>query len=64
MAISDRTKLFHNSFNRKLIEAIVLIVKDEINLLRAQHGLVERTNQQIMNAITDKLSSLSDYRDD
>ena len=36
-------------------------MKDEINLLRIQHELPERTNQQIIDAISNKLVELSDY---
>jgi len=55
-----RNELYRR-FGPKLIEAIVLIVKDEINLMRSQLGLPERTNEQIKNAISNKLESLSDY---
>ena len=48
-------------FGPLLIEAIVLIIKDEINILRTNAGLPERTNQQVINAIEAKLNSLPDY---
>lgn len=51
----------YRQFGPKLIEAIVLIIKDEINILRIEAGLPERTDKQIRNAITTKLESLSDY---
>jgi len=44
-----------------LIEAIVLIIKDEINILRVEVGLSERTNQQLIDSINNRLSSLSKY---
>lgn len=51
----------YRMFGPKLIEAIVLIIRDEINLLRAQHSLPERTNQDIINALENKLSGIPDY---
>ena len=61
-----RDKLYQR-FGVKLIEAIVLIIKDEINILRNKAGLPERTNQQIIDAIANKLvdsegnEKISDY---
>lgn len=55
-----RNELYEH-FGPKLVEAIVLVVKDEINLLRLQLGLSERTNEQIRNVVSSKLESLSDY---
>ena len=55
-----RNELYQR-FGPKLLEAIVLIIKDEINLLRTELGLPERTNEQIRNAVSAKLESLSDY---
>ena len=51
----------YSMFGPKLLEAIALIIKDEINTLRAEHSLPDRTNQQILNAIEAKLETLSDY---
>ena len=51
----------YRRFGPMLIEAIVLIIRDEINILRSQHGLPERTNQQIMDAISNRLSNLDEY---
>lgn len=44
-----------------LLEAVVLVTKDEINILRSQHGLPPRTNQQIMDALKSKVDGLSAY---
>ena len=55
-----REKLYQ-CFGPKLLEAVVLIIKDEINLLRAELGLPKRTNKQIINAVSAKLESLPDY---
>lgn len=51
----------YRKFGPKLIEAIVMVIKDEINLLRAQHSLAERTNQQLIDAIEAKLADVNDY---
>ena len=58
--MATREELYRK-FGPKLIEAIVIVIKDEINLLRVEAGLPERTNQQLMNAVDTKLSSLPDY---
>ncbi len=60
LAASNREKLYA-AFGPKLLEAIVMVIKDEINMLRVQHGLPERTNQQLMNAIDTKLADVNDY---
>jgi len=52
---------FDDRFGPKVVEAIVLVIKDEINLLRAQHSLPERTNEQIISAIEDKLETIGEY---
>lgn len=58
--MTDREMLYQQ-FGPKLVEAVVLIVKDEINLLRLQVGLPERTNQQLLDAIDNKLQTSLDY---
>ena len=47
----------YRKFGPQLIEALVLIIKDEINTLRGEAGLPERTNQQIMDAIDNRLTN-------
>lgn len=56
----DRGALYRR-FGPVIIEAVVLVIKDEINLLRAEAGLPERTNQQMLNAIETKLDSVEKY---
>lgn len=56
----NREKLY-KYFGPLLIEALVLIIKDEINILREKNGLAPRTNQQIMQALEDKLKTLEKY---
>jgi len=58
--MATRDELYR-AFGPMLLEALACIIKDEINLLRAQHGLAARTNQQIMDAIDAKLQTLSEY---
>lgn len=54
-------KELYKKFGPLLVEAVVLIIKDEINLLRVECGLPERTNQQMVSAIESKLGTLSEY---
>lgn len=51
----------YQKFGPILIEAIVLVIKDEINILRTQAGFEPRTNEQIKNAVDQKLQGLSKY---
>lgn len=51
----------YRKFGPVIMEAIVLIVKDEINVIREQLGMPGRTNQQLMNAVETKLNSLELY---
>lgn len=51
----------YRMFGPKLLEAIVLIIKDEVNLLRAEHSLPARTDQDIIDALENKLSNILDY---
>jgi len=51
----------YRTFGPLLVEAIVLVIKDEINKLRVEAGLPERTTEQVLTAINNKLSSLSGY---
>jgi len=51
----------YKSFGPMLVEAVVSIIKDEINILRQAASLPERTNQQLIDAIETKLGTLSKY---
>lgn len=44
------------ALTQKVFRAFALVVLDQINILRAQHGLVDRTAQQIKDAIANKMS--------
>lgn len=41
---------------RKLLIAFADIIRDEINILRSQHGLPDRTLTQLKNAINNRMS--------
>ena len=43
--------------NKMIIRALALTVMDEINLLRAEHGLSQRTKTQLINSIKNKINS-------
>ena len=58
--MATREELYQK-FGPKLLEALVLVVKDEINILRVEAGLEERTGAQIVNALSSKLDGLSNY---
>ncbi len=48
-------------FGPKLIEAMALVIVDEINILRAEHSLDPRTGPQIVTAFETKLTGIADY---
>ena len=58
--MATREELYQQ-FGPMLLEAVVMVIKDEINALRAEAGLAERTNEQIINAVSTKLATLSTY---
>jgi len=51
----------YQKFGPMLVEAIVQVTKDEINLVRKELGLPERTNAQILTAVENKLNQLEKY---
>ena len=57
---ATRAELYRASGPR-LLDAIVQVIKDEINILRVNDGLPERTNQQIVNAVSAKLATIERY---
>ena len=58
--MTTREELYRQ-FGAILLEAIVLTVKNEINILRKEHGLTPRTDQQVMNKLQNTLDSLPLY---
>lgn len=47
--------IFENVIARRALKAFVSVAMDEINILRAEHGLPARTKEQLARAIKDKL---------
>lgn len=45
--------------NDLLIRALAIVVKDELNILRVQHGLAARTDAQLKAAITNEVDNIS-----
>ena len=52
---------YYGKFGPKAIEAIVNVILKEINRLRVEAGLEERTKEQMLNALEIEYSSLLDY---
>ncbi|MBA7646729.1 hypothetical protein ES703_54495 [subsurface metagenome] len=51
----------YKKFGPLILEAVVMVVKNEVNILRQKAGLPERTNQQLTNAIENRLGELEEY---
>lgn len=51
----------YQKFGPLLIEALALIIKDEINELRAEQGMPEKTEQDILDTLDNKLNTLTKY---
>lgn len=58
--MANRDELYRE-FGPLLLEAIVLIMLDEINELRTNIGLSPRTKQQVLNTLDTKLDGLTNY---
>jgi len=58
--MSKRDELF-KTFGPKLIEATLHITLSEINIIRTELGLPERTPLQVWDQIMNHYSSLPDY---
>ncbi len=56
----DREQLYRQ-FGPKLTEAVVRVMIDEINILRTQHGLNERTKTQAIYSVQSELDALQNY---
>ncbi len=46
-----------NRYESVILKAIILIVMDEINTLRAQHSLPPRTKSQLFTAIKNRIDT-------
>jgi hypothetical protein len=51
----------YRRFGPKLLEAIVRKLVDEINILRLEAGLAQRTQAQVLDALVAEYQSLPDY---
>lgn len=58
--MSKKDDLFRQ-FGPLQLEAICRMIKDEINLLRAQFGMSPRTDEQIYDQITNHYGELEPY---
>lgn len=47
----------YNRLPDRILKAFALVVLDEVNLLRSQHGLAPRTTEQLRTAVKNKLKS-------
>ena len=56
---ADRDRNKTRLSGEKVLKAVVLVMIDEINLLRAQHSLSARTPSQAITAVENKIESLS-----
>ena len=57
--IDEETQRVKDTFDddeRRLLRAFAEVVKDEINILRGQHGLAARTLAQLRTAIINKIT--------
>ncbi len=53
---TQRVKDTFDDAERRLLRAFAEVVKDEINILRGQHGLADRTLAQLRTAIKNKVT--------
>ena len=61
VTFAETRENLYRKFGPMIVEAIVLVIKDEINLIRAELNLPKRTDAQLMNAIETKLNGLELY---
>jgi len=60
-AHAGNRQTLYRQFGPVFLEAMVRVIKDEINILRAQHGLAARTDQQLVDALEAKLATIPEY---
>ena len=58
--MATREELYQK-FGPKLVDAIVQVILDEINILRVEAGLPERTGAQVVDALNTKVDSIINY---
>ena len=59
--LEERRSALYQHFGPKLIEAVVRVVRNEINVLRTEAGLPVRTHEQVVQAIETELNQIEDY---
>lgn len=55
---ADRAEQKGRIDKERILKAVVLVMLDEINLLRDEHGLANRTPAQVLNAVTSKVDNV------
>jgi len=58
--MATRSELY-SAFGPKLVDALAQVILSEINILRAEAGLAERTSSQLVDAIAAKLGTIGNY---
>lgn len=58
--MADRDKIYRK-FGPILLEAVCLVIHDQINHLRENQGMPELTEQDIIDNLNNHLSSLQPY---
>ncbi len=59
LELDEETQRVKDTFDdkeRRLLRAFAEVIKDEINILRGQHGLADRTLAQLRTAIKNKVT--------
>jgi len=51
----------YRSFGPQLMEAVVKLMLQEVNVLRVNAGLAERTSQQLLDGLASKLADTDKY---
>jgi len=57
-----KDEVFYQKFGPLLLEAAVDLILDEINLLRTKAGLSEKTKQQMVDTLSNKIDSLTSLK--
>ena len=52
----------YQRFGPKLVEAVVMVMTEEINILRKRQGLSARTEQYMSDSIMVRLKGLPEYQ--
>lgn len=60
-AITGKRAETYQKFGPKLMDAVVQVMTSEINEVRTNAGLKEKTNEEIMDEINTILATMEDY---